>query len=131
MVDTLQVDGLVRISGLTPALYKTHPQPPKDIPPRRIKNVAVGTLIILVDRNYELPANTSKLNKANLNKTRISQNHPGLCSTTVSSRWEQDFRAHSKSKQSKATHGYTHAHEGNVAQSHKSRLTPRGKAVRC
>ena len=84
MTNTLQVDGLVRISGLTPAPYKTHPQPLKDIPPRLIIYVAVGTLSILVDRNYELPANTSKLNKASLHKTRISQNHPGLCSTTFS-----------------------------------------------
>ena len=60
MANTLQVDGLVRISGLTPAPYKTHPQPPKDIHPRLIKYVAVGTLIILVDRDYELPANKAK-----------------------------------------------------------------------
>ena len=33
MVNTLQVDGLARISGLTPALYKRHPEPPKGIPP--------------------------------------------------------------------------------------------------
>ena len=66
MVDTLQVDGLARISGLTSAQYKTHPQPPKDIPPRLIKYVAVGTLIILVDRDYELPANKTDLNKAKL-----------------------------------------------------------------
>ena len=66
MVDTLQVDGLVRISGLTPALYKTHPQPLKNILPHLIKYVAVGTLIILVDRNYELPANKTDLNKAKL-----------------------------------------------------------------
>ena len=57
MADSLQVDGLAHISGLMQALYKTHPQPLKDIPPRLTKYVAVGTLIILVDRNYELPAN--------------------------------------------------------------------------
>ena len=66
MANTLQVDGLVRISGLTPAPYKMHPQPPKDIPPRLIKHVAVGTLIILVDRDYELPANKTDLNKPKL-----------------------------------------------------------------
>jgi len=33
MVNTLQVDGLARISGLTPALYKAHPQPPNGVPP--------------------------------------------------------------------------------------------------
>ena len=66
MANTLQVDGLARISGLTPAPTPTHPQSLKDIPSRRIKNVAVGTLIILVDRNYELPAN-----KANL-KARVA-----------------------------------------------------------
>ena len=48
MVDTLQVDGLARISGLTPALYRTHPQPLKDIPPRLIIYVAVGTLSMFV-----------------------------------------------------------------------------------
>ena len=29
MANTLQVDGLARITGLTQAPYKTHPQPPK------------------------------------------------------------------------------------------------------
>jgi len=29
MVNTLQVDELVRVPGLTPALYKTYPQPPE------------------------------------------------------------------------------------------------------
>jgi len=33
MVNTLQVDGLARISGLTTALYKAHPQPPNGVPP--------------------------------------------------------------------------------------------------
>ena len=32
MVNTLQVDGLARISGLTPALYKAHPQPLHGVP---------------------------------------------------------------------------------------------------
>ena len=66
MPNTLQVDRLARISGLTPAPTLTHPQPPKDIPPRLIIYVAVGTLSNLVDRNYELPANKAKLNKAKL-----------------------------------------------------------------
>ena len=43
-----------RMTGLPTAPYKVHPQPLKDIPPRLIKYVAVGTLSILVDRNYEL-----------------------------------------------------------------------------
>ena len=71
MADTLQVDGLARIPGLTQAPYKTHPQLPKDIPLRLIKYVAAGTLIILVDRNYELPAN--KINKAKLRKAKGNQ----------------------------------------------------------
>jgi len=69
MADTLQVDGLARIPGLTQALYKTHPQPLKDIPPRLIKYVAVGTLIILVDRNYELPANKTTEKKCGIKLT--------------------------------------------------------------
>jgi len=32
IVNTLQVDGLAHISGLTPALYKTHSQPPNGAP---------------------------------------------------------------------------------------------------
>jgi len=31
-VNTLQVDGLARIPGLTQALYKSHPQPPNSVP---------------------------------------------------------------------------------------------------
>ena len=72
MANTLQVDGLVRITGLTQALYKTHPQPLKDIPPRLIKYVAVGTLIILVDRHHELPANQTDLNKVKLHTDIVS-----------------------------------------------------------
>ena len=63
MVDTLQFDGLARISGLTQVPYKTYPQPLKDIPSRLIKYVTVGTLIILVGRNYELPTNKEKKKK--------------------------------------------------------------------
>ena len=68
MVNTLQVDGLARISGLTQALYKTHPQPLKDIPPRLIIYVVGGgetkvTVSNLVGRDRELPANKAKLNK--------------------------------------------------------------------
>ena len=33
MINTLQVDGLACIPGLTPAPYKAHPQPPKGVPP--------------------------------------------------------------------------------------------------
>jgi len=33
MVNTLQADGLARILGLTPALYKAHPQPPNSMFP--------------------------------------------------------------------------------------------------
>ena len=33
MLNTLQVDGLARTPGLTPALYKVHPQPTNGVPP--------------------------------------------------------------------------------------------------
>ena len=68
MANTLQVDGLVRISGLTPAPYRTYPQPLKDIPPRLIIYVVGGgetkvTVRNLVVRNHELPANKVTLLK--------------------------------------------------------------------
>ena len=68
MANTLQVDGLACISGLTPAANLTHPQPLKDIPPRLIIYVVGGgetkvTVSNLV-RHYELPANKANLNKA-------------------------------------------------------------------
>ena len=42
MANTLQVDGLVRISGLTQALYKTHPQPLNGVPPCLVWRIGFG-----------------------------------------------------------------------------------------
>ena len=80
MANTLQVDGLARITGLTQVLHKTHPQPLKDIPPRLIIYVAGGgetnvTVSNLVDRNYELPANKATLNKAKLHTDTYMRTH--------------------------------------------------------
>ena len=90
MVDTLQVDELARISGLTPARYKTHPQPLKDIPPRRIKHVAVETLIILVDRDYELPANKTDLNKPKLHTGTLMHTYTETENTQMAQERERE-----------------------------------------
>jgi len=62
---TLQVDRLARIPGLTPALYKTHPQPLAS--PHALFDVVVldggrgKTMNDLVDRDCKLPANKRDL----------------------------------------------------------------------
>ena len=42
MINTLQVDGLARISGLTPALHKAHPQPPNSVPQCLVWRIGFG-----------------------------------------------------------------------------------------
>ena len=70
VVNTLQVDRLTRIPGLTPALYNAHRQAPNGVPaPHTLNDVSVldggrgKTMNSLVDRDRELPANTANLNK--------------------------------------------------------------------
>jgi len=42
MGNTLQVDGLARILGLTPAPYKAHPQPPNGVPSCLVGRIGFG-----------------------------------------------------------------------------------------
>jgi len=73
MVNTLQVDGLARITGLSGSYSTTHPQPPNGVPPCLVCRIGFGRGKKLNDERFggQWSRTASQLSNTKKSNTRI------------------------------------------------------------